>query len=44
MPSHIEDLRLIPIIQQTIRTQIDSHPNHTYILCGDFNRDIAFIG
>ena len=42
MPSHTEDLRLIPIIQQTIRIQIN--PNHTYILCGDFNRDIALIG
>jgi len=21
-----------------------THPNHTYILCGDFNRDIALIG
>ena len=44
MPSHSEDLRLIPIIQQTIRIQIDAHSNHTYILCGDFNRDIALIG
>ena len=44
MPSHIEDTRLIPTIQQTIRIQIDAHPNHTYILCGDFNRDIALIG
>ena len=44
MPSHNEDLRLIPIIQQTIKIQIDAHPNHTYILCGDFNRDIALIG
>ena len=44
MPSHIEDIRLIPTIQQTIRIQIDTHSNHTYILCGDFNRDIAFIG
>ena len=44
MPSHIEDIRLIPVIQQTIRTQINAHPNHTYIMCGDFNRDIALIG
>ena len=44
MPSHIDDIRLIPTIQQTIRIQIDTHPNHTYILCGDFNRDIALIG
>ena len=44
MPLHIEDIRLIPIIQQTIRIQIDSHPNHTHILCRDFNRDIALVG
>ena len=44
MPSHIEDIRLIPTIQQTTRIQIDTHPNHTLILCGDFNRDIALIG
>ena len=44
MPSHIEDIRLIPTIQKTIKRLIDTHPNHTYILCGDFNRDIALIG
>ena len=44
MPSDIEDITLIPTIQQTISIQIDAHPNHTYILCGDFNRDIALIG
>ena len=44
MPSYIEDIRLIPIIQQTIRIQIDSHPNHTHTLCADCNRDIALIG
>ena len=44
MPSHIEDIRLIPTIQQTIKRLIDTHPNHTHILCGDFNRDIALIG
>ena len=43
MPSHNEHLRLIPIIQQTIEEQIIAHPNHTYILGGDFNRDIALI-
>ena len=42
MLSHSEDLRLIPIIQQTIRIQIDAHPNHTYILCGDFNRNCTY--
>ena len=44
MPSHNEDLRLILIIQQTIEEQIIAHPNHTYILDGDFNRDVALIG
>jgi hypothetical protein len=44
MPSHAEDLSLIPIIQNTITDHINAHPNHTYILCGDFNRDIALIG
>ena len=44
MPSHIEDIRLVPTIQQTIRMQINAHPNHTYVLCRDFNRDIALIG
>ena len=32
MPSHIEDIRLIPTIQQTIKRQIDTHPNHTYTM------------
>ena len=44
MPTHNEDIRLIPIIQQTINTQIMTYPNHTYILCGDFNRNVALIG
>ena len=44
MPLHIKDIRLILIIQQTIRMQIDAHPNHTCILCMDFNKDIALIG
>ena len=44
MPSHEEDLRLIPIIQQNITQQTTNHPNHTHILCGDFNRDVALIG
>ena len=43
MPTHNEDIRLIPIIQ-TINTQITTYPNHTYILCGDFNRNIGLIG
>lgn len=30
--------------QTTITNQINTHPNHTYILCGDLNRDIVLIG
>lgn len=26
------------------QNQINNHLNHTYILCGDFNRDITLIG
>ena len=44
MPSHDEDIRLIPEIMHTINTQINAHPNHIHTLCGDFNRDIALIG
>jgi hypothetical protein len=44
MPSHLEDLPLFPNIETTIIQQIAHHPNHTTILCGDFNRDIAIIG
>ena len=44
MPSHEEDLPFIPIIQNTITNQINIYPNHTYILCGDFNKDIILIG
>ena len=44
MPSYEEDLPLIPNIQNTITHQINAHPCYTYILCGDFNRDVALIG
>jgi exonuclease III len=44
MPSHEEDLHLIPDILDTITLTITQHHNHTIILCGDFNRDIALIG
>ena len=44
MPSHEDDLPLIPTIQTNITHQINTHPNHIYILCGDFNRDVALIG
>jgi hypothetical protein len=43
MPSHEEDIKLIPDIMHTINTQINVHPNHIHTLCGDFNRDIALI-
>ena len=44
MPTHLEDICFIPHIQTAITNQITTHPNHTYILCGDFNRDIALNG
>jgi hypothetical protein len=44
IPSHLEDLHLIPIIMQTITSQRTRHPNNHIILCRDFNRDIALIG
>ena len=44
MPSHAEDIRCIPIIQQNIAQQTTTHPNHIHILCGYFNKDIALIG
>ena len=44
MPSHQNDIHLIPNIMQTITQQITSHVNANIILCGDFNRDIALIG
>ena len=44
MPTHLEDTHLIPYLKNTITNQINAHPNHTHILCGDFNRDIALTG
>ena len=44
MPSHLEDIGLIPRIQTAITNQISAYPNYTYIMCGDFNRDIALNG
>ena len=44
MPTHFEDTHLIPYLKNTITNQINAHPNHTHILCGDFNRDIALTG
>ena len=43
-PSHDEDLPFIPTIQNTIIDQINVHPDHTHILCGGANRDIALLG
>lgn len=44
MPSHEDDLPFNPTIQETVTNQINGHPDHTYILYGDFNRDIALNG
>ena len=44
MPSHPDDIRLIANIKTNITTQITSKPNHTFLLCGGFNHDIALIG
>ena len=44
MPSHLEDIHLIQYIKIAITNQINAHPNHIHILCGDFNRDIALTG
>jgi exonuclease III len=44
MPTHIEDITLIPIIQTTIFNQIHNNPLSNIIMLGDFNRDIALIG
>jgi hypothetical protein len=44
MPTHVDDTCLIPHLKNEITNQINSHPNHIYTLCGDFNRDIALRG
>ena len=44
MPTHLEDTRLILHLKTTITDKIAAHPNHIYILCGDFNCDIALNG
>jgi hypothetical protein len=44
MPTHIEDITHIPIIQTTIFNLIYNNPQSNIILLGDFNRDIALIG
>ena len=44
MPTHLEDIHLIPHLKNEITNQITINPNHIYTLCGDFNRDIALRG
>jgi hypothetical protein len=44
MPSHIDDIIHIPIIQTTIFNHIHNNPQSNIILLGDFNRNIALIG
>ena len=44
MPSHQNDLHLIPNILENITTTTNRNRNHIIILGGDFNRDIALIG
>jgi hypothetical protein len=44
MPTHIEDITLIPIIQTTTFNHIHNNPLSNIILLEDFNRDIALIG
>ena len=44
MPTHSNDTCLLPHLKHEITNQINIHPNHIYILCGDFNRDISLRG
>jgi hypothetical protein len=44
MPTHIEDINLIPIIHTTIFNHIHNNPQSNVIMLGDCNRDIALIG
>ena len=44
MPSHLEDIHLIPEIQDQIHKITLQHPNHITIQAGDFNRDILLQG
>ena len=41
IPTHLEDTCFIPHLKNEITNQINTHPNHIYTLCGDFNKDIA---
>lgn len=44
MALHVEDPSFFPTIKNTIIDQINSHPNHTYIVYINFNWNIDFIG
>jgi hypothetical protein len=44
MPTHIEEIFLIPIIQTTIFNHIHNNPLNNIIMLGDFNKDIALTG
>jgi exonuclease III len=44
MPTHNDDINLIPTIQTTIFNHIHNNPLSNIIMLGDFNRDIALIG
>ena len=44
MPTHDDDINLIPIIQNTITQTLHKFPTLAVLMCGDFNRDIALIG
>jgi hypothetical protein len=44
MPTHTDDIILIPTIQTTIFNHIHNNPQNNIILFRDFNRDIALIG
>ena len=44
MPTHDDDIHLIPIIQNTIIQTLHKFPTTQIIMGGDFNHDIALIG
>ena len=44
MPTYIEDITIIPIIQTTIFNHIHNNPLSNIIMLKDFNMDIALIG
>ena len=44
MPTHDDDIHLIPSIQNTIIQTLHKYFITNVLMCGDFNRDIALIG